>query len=153
MSLALALRIRDEGLPLPAGIACISPWTDLTFSGASYSNNVFRDPSLIRESLAYYVLAYAAGHEDEAYVSPVFGDMTGLPDSLIFVGSDEILFDDAKSLAKKLSACGASVELVIGSGLWHVYPLYGTPESKRAVAKMSDFNLAKLGLTTALESK
>ena len=149
----LLLRCRDEGLPLPKCVVAISPWADLTFSGASYSNNVFRDPSLIPESLAYYVLEYAAGHEGEAYVSPVFGDMTGMPSSLIFVGSDEILFDDAKSLAKKLSACGANVELVIGSGLWHVYPLYGTPESKRAVAQMSGFILAELGLTTALESK
>ncbi|MEN6418398.1 MAG: alpha/beta hydrolase [Clostridiaceae bacterium] len=149
----LLLRCKDEGLPMPKCAVAISPWTDLTFSGASYFNNILRDPTLIRESLAYYVLAYAAGHEGEAYVSPVFGDMEGLPKSLIFVGSDEILFDDAKTLAKKLSAGGVPVELVIGNGLWHVYPLYGTPESRKAVAQMSEFVLTELGLSTAALAK
>jgi acetyl esterase/lipase len=141
----LLLRCRDEGVPLPRCVVGISPWTDLTFSGASYFNNVLRDPTLIRESLAYYVLAYAAGHEDEPYVSPVFGDLTGMPESLLFAGSDEILLDDARTLFQKLRDGGTNAELVVESGLWHVYPLYRTPESRRAVAKMSSFIRQKLG--------
>ena len=141
----LLLRCRDEGVPLPKCVVGISPWTDLTFSGASYFNNVLRDPTLIRESLAYYVLAYAAGHENEPYVSPVFGDLSGMPDSLLFAGSDEILLDDAKTLYRKLKDGGADAELIVEPGMWHVYPLYGTPEGKRAVAKMAAFIRKKLG--------
>lgn len=142
----LALRCKDEGVPLPKCIVGISPWTDLTFSGPSYYNNVLRDPTLIRESLAYYVLAYAAGHEDESYVSPVFGDLSGMPKSLLFAGSDEILLDDARTLYQKLRAGGSAAELVVEKGMWHVYPLYGTIEGKRAVRKMSAFIRKELGL-------
>jgi len=142
----LALRCKDEGVPLPKCIVGISPWTDLTFSGPSYYNNVLRDPTLIRESLAYYVLAYAAGHEDEPYVSPALGDLSGMPNSLLFAGSDEILLDDARTLYKKLQAGGSPAELIVEKGMWHVYPLYGTLEGKRAVRKMSAFIRKELGL-------
>lgn len=142
----LALRCKDEGVPLPKCIVGISPWTDLTFSGASYYNNVLRDPTLIRESLAYYVLAYAAGHEDEPYVSPVFGDLSGMPKSLLFAGSDEILLDDARTLFQRLTDHGSPAELVVEKGMWHVYPLYGTLEGKHAVKKMSSFIRRELGL-------
>jgi monoterpene epsilon-lactone hydrolase len=139
LALSLSLRLRDEGKPLPACIVAISPWTDLTLSGSSYNNNVRRDPTLIRESLAYNVIAYAAGHEDEAYVSPALGDFTGFPPTLIFAGSDEILLSDAKTVHKKLKKAGAESKLVIGEGMWHVYPVYGTPEGKTALEEMSLF--------------
>ncbi len=146
LALSLTLRLRDERKPLPACVVSISPWADLTLSGSSYRNNVQRDPTLIRESLAYYALAYAAGHETEAYVSPVLGDFTGFPPSMIFVGGDEILLSDAKTVHKRLKKAGAESTLVVEDGMWHVYPLYGTPEGKRALERMSLFICEKLGL-------
>jgi acetyl esterase/lipase len=149
LALSLALRLRDEGKPLPACIVAISPWADLTLSGSSYNNNVRLDPTLIRESLAYYVIAYAAGHEDEAYVSPVLGDFTGFPPTLLFAGSDEILLSDAKTVYKRLKKANVESKLVVEEGMWHVYPLYGTPEGKKAVEEMSLFLRTRLGLETA----
>lgn len=146
LALSLALRLRDEGCSMPACLTVISPWADLTLSGASYRNNILRDPSLIRESLAYYVLAYAAGHEYEPYVSPVFGDFTGFPPSLLFAGSDEILLSDSKTVYQRMLRVCVNSELVIEDGMWHVYPLYGTPEGKRAIEKMATFIRVNLGL-------
>ena len=147
LALSLALRLRDEGKPMPACIVAISPWADLTLSGSSYNNNVRLDPTLIRESLAYYVIAYAAGHEDEAYVSPVLGDFTGFPPTLLFAGSDEILLSDAKTVYKHLKKAGVESKLVVEEGMWHVYPLYGTPEGKKALLEMSLFIQTRLGFT------
>lgn len=139
LSFALGLRLRDEGKPLPAGVIGVSPWADLSFTGKSYQNNVRRDPSLRREFLAYNVIMYAAGREDEAYVSPIFGDFSGFPPSLLFAGSEEILLDDARTLQKRLIEGGAAAELIVEKGLWHVYPLYGLPESRKAIARMVEF--------------
>ena len=146
LALSLTLRLRDEGKPLPACIVAISPWADLTLSGSSYNNNVRLDPTLIRESLAYYVIAYAAGHEDEAYVSPILGDFTGFPPTLLFAGSDEILLSDAKTVYKRLKKASAECKLVVEEGMWHVYPLYGTPEGKKALEEMSLFIQTRLGM-------
>lgn len=132
-------RCRDEGVPFPKCALGISPWTDLTFSGRSYENNVRRDPSLCRESLAYYVLAYAAGQETNPYVSPIFGDLTGFPPSRLFAGGDEILLDDSRTLYKRLLEAGCDVQLHVEPGMWHVYPLYGTAEGRVAVREMAEF--------------
>ncbi|MEG1524508.1 MAG: alpha/beta hydrolase [Clostridia bacterium] len=142
----LALRCKDEGIPLPGCILGISPWTDLSMSGKSYRNNVFRDPSLCRESLAYYVLVYAAGHETEPYVSPIFGHFAGFPPSQLFAGGDEILLDDSRTLFEKLQQSGCRASLHIEPGMWHVYPLYGTPEGQAAVKQMAIFLKKELGL-------
>lgn len=141
----LSLKLKAEGLPLPKCIIGISPWVDLTLAGQSYQNNVWRDPSLIRESLAYYVLVYAAGKEDEAYVSPLRGELKGLPPSLLFVGGDEILYSDVCAMHEKLLSSGCDSALVVEPGMWHVYPLYGTPEGKRAIRNMVTFLHERLG--------
>ena len=146
LALSLVLRLRDEGKPLPSCIVAISPWADLTLSGSSYNNNVRLDPTLIRESLAYYVIAYAAGHEDEAYVSPVLGDFAKFPPTLLFAGSDEILLSDAKTVYKRLKKANVESKLVVEEGMWHVYPLYGTPEGKKALSEMALFLRSRLGL-------
>ena len=146
LALSLTLRLRDEQKPLPACVVAISPWADLTLSGSSYNNNVQRDPTLIRESLAYYAIAYAAGHETEAYVSPVFSDYSGFPPCMLFAGGDEILLSDAKTVRKLLKKAGVESTLVVENGMWHVYPLYGTPEGKRALEQMSLFIRNKLAL-------
>lgn len=140
----LALRLKQKGKPMPACLVGISPWADLTMGGRSYSNNVLRDPSLCRESLAYYVLVYAAGRETEPTVSPVFGDFHGFPPSLLFAGGDEILLDDSRTLCERLRDAGAEASLHIEPGMWHVYPLYGTPEGKTALQKMTAFLHAAL---------
>ncbi len=135
----LAHRLREKGKPLPKCMLGISPWSDLTMSGAAYQNNVLRDPSLCRESLAYYVLVYAAGHEDEPTVSPIFGDFSDFPPSLLFAGGDEILLDDSRTLHRRLLEAGCEATLHIEPHMWHVYPLYGTPEGTEAVRRMAGF--------------
>ena len=145
-------RCRDEGLPYPCCAVGISPWTDLTLAGRSYQNNVRRDPSLCRESLAYYVLCYAAGKETSPHVSPIYGDFTGFPPSRLFAGGDEILLDDSRTLYQKLLDAGCDAELHIEPGMWHVYPLYGTRESRRAVRAMAEFITEKLGAFRAWQA-
>ena len=93
---ALAVKLKEKGLPLPAGIVALSPWTDLTLSGDSYAYNREADPSLTAEKLAVFAADYCAGTDPSApFVSPLFADLRGLPESLIFAGGDEILLDDA----------------------------------------------------------
>ncbi len=146
LSFSLVMRLRDEGLPLPACVVVISPWADLTLSGASYQNNALRDPSLLKEVLEHCVDAYAPGRECEPYVSPVFGDVSGFPPCLLFAGGDEILLSDSVTLQRKLTQAHVRSTIVIEEGMWHVYPLYGTPESKKALEEMSLFIRMELNL-------
>ena len=151
LSYSLCLKLRDKGWALPAGIIAISPWTDLTMSGASYETNLKKDPSMTKEKLKYYADCYLYGaktsernlypvtnenaEEDEKIkrqplVSPLFAELDRMPPSLIFVGGDEIMLDDAKGIHEKLLAAGCRSELVETPEMWHGYVLYGLKENE-----------------------
>ena len=125
---ALCLRLRQEGLELPCGLIGISPWVDLTGSGQSYETNRDNDPSLTQELLEFYAKCYTTDPADPL-CSPVFGDLTGFPPSLLFAGGDEILLDDARALHEKLMQSGCRSTLHIAPERWHAYVLYCLSEN------------------------
>lgn len=135
---ALTLKLKDAGRELPAGIIAISPWTDLTGSGASYEQNRECDPSMTRERLQYYAELYADDYRDP-YVSPLFGALDNMPPSLIFVGGDEVMLDDAVEMHRRLQAAGSRSELVVTPEMWHGYILYGVSEAKKDHEKIAAF--------------
>ncbi len=125
---ALSLKLKQLGRELPCGLIGISPWVDLTGSGASYETNRDNDPSLTQELLEFYAKCYTQNPTDPL-CSPVRGDMTGLPPSLLFAGGDEILLDDARTLHDRLKAAGCRSKLIIAPGRWHAYVLYCLQEN------------------------
>ena len=125
---ALSLKLKQLGRELPCGLIGISPWVDLTGSGASYETNRDNDPSLTQELLEFYAKCYTQNPTDPL-CSPVRGDLTGLPPSLLFAGGDEILLDDARTLHDRLKAAGCRSKLIIAPGRWHAYVLYCLQEN------------------------
>ena len=125
---ALSLKLKQLGRELPCGLIGISPWVDLTGSGASYETNRDNDPSLTQELLEFYAKCYTQDPTDPL-CSPVRGDLTGLPPSLLFAGGDEILLDDARTLHDRLKAAGCRSKLFIAPGRWHAYVLYCLQEN------------------------
>ena len=136
---ALCLKLKELGLPQPDKLVSISPWTDLNFTGESHITNRKKDPTLSVKALRVAAKAYADGQADNPLVSPIYGDLTGLPCSLIFAGSHELLLDDARMLAARLCECGCDSELIIEEGLWHVYVLFKIPEARKALKKIAAF--------------
>jgi len=125
LTLATALRLREEGLPLPAALVLISPWLDLTLSGASVSERADADPMLSVAGVASWAALYLDGRSaDEPGASPLFADLTGLPPTLVQVGSDEILLSDSERFTERAGAAGVTVELEVYEGLWHDFQLH-----------------------------
>ena len=142
LALALLLRLRDEGLLPPAAAVALSPWTDLALTGASLKRNAAADPMLNADDLPKFAADYLAGADPRnPYASPLYGDPTGLPPTLIHVGGDEILLDDAVRMAEKMRAAYCQVELQIWPRMPHVWHLLAPvlPEAKFAIAGIGDF--------------
>ncbi|MDE7193350.1 MAG: alpha/beta hydrolase [Oscillospiraceae bacterium] len=135
---ALALKLRAESRPLPRGIIAFSPWCDLTLSGSSYNTNRAKDPSMTEKRLRFYAESYADNFNDP-YVSPLFGDLTGLPPSLILAGGHEIMLSDSAELHKRLTACGCVSSLHIAPEMWHVYLMYNIKEAEDGYKKINEF--------------
>jgi acetyl esterase/lipase len=139
LAVATLVALRDGGDPLPAGAALISPWTDLTFSGASHDSRLALDPMCSRESLTPSAEAYVGTADPKApLVSPAHADLAGLPPLLIHVGDHETLLDDSTMLAERAAAAGVDVELVVVPEMIHVWHVFAgmVPESDVALAEL-----------------
>ncbi len=142
LSLALLMRLRDAGLPLPQAAVALSPWTDLALSGPSLTENAARDPMINAGDMPQAAADYLAGADPrDPYASPLYGDTAGLPPVLVQVGSDEVLRDDAVRMADKLCAANPRSELQIWPLMPHVFQAYAPvmPEARRAIAEIAAF--------------
>lgn len=135
---ALCLKLKEENLPLPGGLIAMSPWTDLTSSGESYETNRDVDPNMTVEQLQFYTRCYTTDPKNPL-ASPLFGNLEGLPPSLIFVGGDEIMLSDAADMHKNLLDAGCKSKLVVAPERWHVYVLYELAENEEDYDTINHF--------------
>ncbi|GLV60589.1 hydrolase [Dictyobacter sp. S3.2.2.5] len=142
LSLALLQVVRDQHLPMPAGVVLLSPWTDLAGTLESRTTRDAVDPIFSGSGINYLANFYA-GTEDKhnPLLSPIYADLHGFPPLLIEVGSDEVLLDDALQLAEHARAAHVSVELTEWEGMWHVFQLYASisPEGQQSLENMGRF--------------
>ena len=122
MTAATALALKALGLPQPAGLFCISPWADLSQTGASYAANAERDLIVDQTALDQWAGLYLSGQSAKnPLASPVHGDFSGLAPMLIHVGSDEVLLSDSTRLAEAAGMARVPVELLIAPDMPHVW--------------------------------
>jgi len=145
LALALLLAVRDQGLPMPAGAVLMSPAADLSEASETGSRvaNAARDAVLSLErgdDIRRLYLGNDIGLAEHPYVSPVFGDYSGLPPLFFQVGSTEILLDDSQRCADRAHFAGVRAELEIWDRMPHGWQaLSFAPESGRAIARLADF--------------
>ena len=143
LAIAVQLKIRDEGLPLPVASAPISPWIDMGLSGDTMSSRQSRDPlirlDLIREFKSQFL--GPINNSNDPYASPLQADLSGLPPMLIHVGDDEMLLSDSERLAEKASAAGVSVTLEIWPEMIHVWHTFVGlfPEAQDGINRIAEF--------------
>lgn len=127
LSVTLTQRIIRSGGILPTKIWLISPLVDLTLSLPAVSLRGKRDPILTKSILTLWNDNYLGGTSlDKAdELKPLDNDLSAFPATLIHVGSEEILRDDAHAIHKHLWRWGASSELKEYPGLWHDFHMYG----------------------------
>lgn len=136
---SLCIKLHELDEKMPAGIVAISPWTDLTLSGESIENNRNDDPSLTPELLKYFADCYT-DRKCDPMASPLFCNSdVPFPPSVIFVGDNEILLDDACKMHEKLVAMGRKSELIIEPDMWHAFLLYGFKAHKKHLARIGAF--------------
>ena len=125
LTFALALAIKDAGLPLPGALATISPWVDLAQTGAAYQHKAASDPMISKAGLDEYAAAYLGGSDPRAILaSPLRGDLGGLPPTLIQVGGEEALLTDSTAIAEKIALAGGDVTLRVWPEMIHVWHFF-----------------------------
>lgn len=143
LAMALTMYLRDHDMPMPCGIVAMSPWTDVTASGESYTLNYELDPLFgnTKESMIY-VNDYAGDHDKkDPYISPIFGNFRQFPPMLIQVGSTEMLLSDSITAASMADIAGVDVRLSIYDDMFHVFQMSGMilPDAKKAWEEVEQF--------------
>jgi monoterpene epsilon-lactone hydrolase len=141
LGLAALIKLRDDGLALPAAAFFISGHFDMTLSGSSMESRKDVDPFTARESLERAIRWYANGADCRLpLLSPVFADLSALPPILLQVGDDEILLSDSVRVAERIRGSGGRVELKVWDAMWHNWPMYvGLPEADGAMEEVREF--------------
>jgi acetyl esterase/lipase len=138
LCLATLLALKDKDIPLPAAAAVLSPWTDLLLTGISHKTNLKKcfSPLGCPENAS---MLYAKDQDKSIpYISPLYGNLSGLPPLHISAGGNETLLDDAVRFAEKARNSGVNVTLRVDKGMCHCYPVFGNlfRESKLALAEI-----------------
>lgn len=140
MTLTLGQVVCDAGDVQPARLVLLSPWLDATASDPSQPEIEKRDVMLGVRGLKLCAEAYRGDLETEhPWVSPLFGEMSGLPPIQIFAGTDDILLPDARRLVEKLKANNIEHDYQEYADMYHVWMLISMPEGKQAMASISEF--------------
>jgi epsilon-lactone hydrolase len=143
LTVALINRLRAAKEELPGCAWLVSPWTDLTMSGATLATKDAVDPLIHKGYLVELADAYLPSGMDrkDPRVSVLYADLSGLPPTLIQVGSDETLLDDATRLAAAAGAAAVPVTLEIWPHMIHAWPMWNAHLSagRRALASAGAF--------------
>lgn len=135
------LALRDAGEPLPAAGVALSPWVDLSCSGASFQSNAAFD-FVGEEHCRLAAAAYLAGADPRRPDrSPLFAELRGLPPLLVQVGEAEVLRDQILSFVERAKSAGADVELSLYPDMVHVWHMMrsGTADAQRAIDEVGGF--------------
>jgi monoterpene epsilon-lactone hydrolase len=146
IALSVTVRVRDEGVRQPDALVLVSPLTDLAGEGASMTERAHLDPLPIAIMIKRMGGAYLAGREPKStpLASPAYADLNDLPPLLVLVGEREGLYDDAARVAEKVRAAGGDVELEVGEGQLHIFPVFDfLPEARAATDRIGSFVAAR----------
>lgn len=142
LALVLCNRLKTAGRKLPGTLILMSPWTDMTMSGQSYTERAEIDPMLTPEYIEAVRLAYAAGRDYRSNdLSPLFADFTGFPPTLIQVGDHEILYSDSEQLYQAMKRANVPCRLQVSEGMWHVFQMFPIRKASVAIENIARFLL------------
>jgi acetyl esterase/lipase len=147
LTLASLVKMRDEGLPLPAAGYLLSPWADMTCTAETMTSKAEEDPALDQAGLQVAAGHYLSGTAtDNPLASPVYADLSGLPPLLMQVGSAEILLGDSLAIAARAGAAGTHVQLEVWPEMVHVWQAFAfmLDEGQDAIDAAGRFLRARL---------
>jgi acetyl esterase/lipase len=136
IALAAVVAARAAGLPQPSLVAMMGPWVDLSVTRPSTARNAAADVMLdVRGLQADAALYRGARPVEDALVSPLNADLSGLAPIFVQVGGDEILLDDALELERRVSAAGGRCDVEVWEGMTHSWAAFDrfVPEANAAI--------------------
>ncbi len=141
LAMAMLLKLKEQYLPMPAAAAVMSPWVKLDVTTNELISR-YRGLDVSHNDLNYKAAIYAGGTPlNDPLISPIYGELAGLPPMLIQVGGNERLLEDSLLLYSRLIKCGVSANIEIWDGMFHVFQAFASflPEGMQALERIGHF--------------
>jgi acetyl esterase/lipase len=148
LATTVCLRVRDEGLELPAAIVSLSPWYDMEVDGPTLDSNASADSLGRRELYENLAEQFLGSHtRSDPLANPLHADLTELPPIYLACGTEEVLQDNAERFAQLATDQGVDVTLEVAEGMQHVYLFMAgrAPEADRSITKIGLWLRSKVG--------
>jgi epsilon-lactone hydrolase len=150
LTLATVHKLKELKLPLPGAIAPGTPWSDLAATGDTYFTNDYLDAVIgnYEGFLSGCVELYAGKHDlKDPLISPLYGDFSGFPPSILTTGTRDLLESDTVRVHRKLRQAGVEARLQVFEAMSHAeyLLLFSSPESREAFGEIARFFEAHLG--------
>jgi acetyl esterase/lipase len=144
LTLAMVLRAKQDGLPMPAAIAPGTPWSDMTGNGDSCAANEYVDNVLVSNGgwLGAAARLYAGSHSlREPLLSPIYGDVQGFPPAILTSGTRDLFLSNTVRMHRKLRQAGVDAALQVFEGESHAQYLADpyAPEAREAFEEITRF--------------
>lgn len=142
IALAVLLRTRDQGYPLPVVAACLSPWLNLTPAGlhakAPYTIDIVLNAQLLEYAARQYIRPAEAA---QPLVSPLYADLSDLPPLFVQAGQHEILLDDAEQFVQRVNAAGGRARRALWGRMFHGWQAFANvlPEAQLALEQIAAY--------------
>ncbi|MCX8013698.1 MAG: alpha/beta hydrolase, partial [Rectinema sp.] len=137
LALGYAMALRDRGLPMPATLILLSPWLDVTLDNPQIADMQNTDPMLNAEALRKAGRAWA-GHSNprRPEISPLYGDVHGLPHVSLFIGTHDLLLPDCRKFKNICTVRGVPLDYYEYEHMMHVWMMLPVDESKEALGQI-----------------
>ena len=136
LSVSVTEQLKADGIRLPDELVLLSPWVDISMDNEQISKYESRDPFLMVHTLNICAEKWKGNLDPhDWHVSPIYGDLKGIRNVTVFVGTSEILFPDVTKFFRMLDR-DPSNELIVGDEMNHVFPLFPIPEAVPAINKI-----------------
>ncbi|TFG16334.1 MAG: alpha/beta hydrolase [Promethearchaeota archaeon] len=143
LTLTTLLKLKEDHIPLPRGAICLSPVTDLSFTDETFYMNAKTDPVLADKGIFWWTDAYIGDNNPRSpLLSPLFGDLKGLPPLLIQTSKCEMLYGDAERFVVAAKSAGVIIKFQAWDDMLHVFQGFGLrrfPEAKEALKNLDEF--------------
>jgi monoterpene epsilon-lactone hydrolase len=150
LATSVVLKLRDDGVPLPAAIVGFSPWYDMDGTGTTLDTNASTDAFVSRDVAGNMAMMFLGekGSAIDPLANPLYADAHGLPPMYLTAGTHEGLQDNAERFMDIAKNAGVDVTLEITDGMQHIHPIMAgrAPEADNTIDNVARWLRPKLGL-------
>ncbi|CAN5411038.1 alpha/beta hydrolase [soil metagenome] len=141
MAVSATFKLSEFNKTLPKKLILMSPWVDVTLQNPDIELSIKNDVMMTVGRLSGAAHDYV-GDADPAdpLISPMFGDLAGLPPTLIQMGTADLLIADCRKFYQKCKDAGVDVQYEEVPGAFHDFMMLSVlPEAKRALRSQVKF--------------